>query len=298
MEEIGELIGKGFGVWRQNLNLCIPFLLSFVLSSLLLILVLAVLAVAFVSLQGINSTSFQDAQDAQVLLSQMEEAAASLSPSEAGSILLVTFLLLLLLILISSFFTAGAIGMAKQALEAGRADAGAMWSAGREHFRSMFLATIAMGLLVFAGLVFLIPGVALLYWSTQPDAQAVGILAAGFLLLAVYAIALSLLLAEAPYALVVDRLGALAAISASARFFWYNKFDVLVLWLIVVAVSLGLQMAGGSLSVNESLSYQPASLITGLINILILAPLSNLWWTRLYMSRKGLLLADDARDPW
>ena len=28
MEEIGEMIGRGFGVWRNNLNLCIPFLLS------------------------------------------------------------------------------------------------------------------------------------------------------------------------------------------------------------------------------------------------------------------------------
>ena len=33
MEEIGDVIGKGFAVWRNNLNLCIPFSLSSVLSS-------------------------------------------------------------------------------------------------------------------------------------------------------------------------------------------------------------------------------------------------------------------------
>ena len=37
MEEIGDVIGKGFAVWRNNLNLCIPFLLSSVLSLLIMI---------------------------------------------------------------------------------------------------------------------------------------------------------------------------------------------------------------------------------------------------------------------
>ncbi|OYV07700.1 MAG: hypothetical protein CG444_203, partial [Methanosaeta sp. ASP1-2] len=35
MEEMGEMIGKGFGVWRSNLNLCIPFLLSAFVTTLL-----------------------------------------------------------------------------------------------------------------------------------------------------------------------------------------------------------------------------------------------------------------------
>ena len=28
MEEIGKLIGKGFGIWKKNLNLCVPFIFS------------------------------------------------------------------------------------------------------------------------------------------------------------------------------------------------------------------------------------------------------------------------------
>ena len=35
--------------------------------------------------------------------------------------------------------------------------------------------------------------------------------------------------------------------------------------------------------------------MTGLANILVLAPLSNLWWTRLYMDRKGILKVDEVR---
>jgi len=35
-----------------------------------------------------------------------------------------------------------------------------------------------------------------------------------------------------------------------------------------------------------------------MITLLVLAPLSNLWWTRLYMSRKGMLKQDEKEDPW
>lgn len=117
-------------------------------------------------------------------------------------------------------------------------------------------------------------------------------------MLILYVFALSLALAAAPYALVVDNMGALAAIKASISFFRYNKFDVLVLWLVVVAISFGLQMIGGSFSAKESSTYQLLSVVTGLINILVLAPLSNVWWTRLYMDRKGFLLVDDVGEPW
>ncbi len=63
MEEIGDLIGKGFAVWRNNLNLCIPFLLSSVLSLLIMIPFFAAFLVAIVPLVGLNSTSVQQMQD-------------------------------------------------------------------------------------------------------------------------------------------------------------------------------------------------------------------------------------------
>jgi hypothetical protein len=34
------------------------------------------------------------------------------------------------------------------------------------------------------------------------------------------------------------------------------------------------------------------------VNLLVLAPLSNLWWTRLYMDRKGMIKVDEVKDPW
>ena len=95
MEEIGEMIGKGFGIWRQNLNLCIPFLLNFFVSILVLVSFLAVIFVVAMPLMDVNSTSIQnsqnlqDVQAVQDLITQMEEALRSLGWQ---TILMVAFL--------------------------------------------------------------------------------------------------------------------------------------------------------------------------------------------------------------
>ena len=248
MEDIGEMIGKGFGVWRSNLNLCIPFLLSIFVSMLILVPFLMAFVMTFLPMESMNATTLQSVEDMQELLAQMQ---GSLSSLETDKILLIAalfFALVVLLSLVDAFFTAGAIGMARQALEKGKSDTGAMWSAGKRHFFNMFLATLLTGLLILAGLIFLLP--ALAQWSqlSQADPQAMGLLAVSLLLLIFYALALSVILVAMPYALVVEGLGPVQAILAATKFFRYNKFDVVVLWLVVAALSLGLQMIGGAFS--------------------------------------------------
>ena len=44
-EDIGRLIGEGFSTWRNNLNLCIPFLLSVIFSALAVIPMIAAVIV-------------------------------------------------------------------------------------------------------------------------------------------------------------------------------------------------------------------------------------------------------------
>ncbi|HSD58315.1 MAG TPA: hypothetical protein VLB04_09050 [Methanotrichaceae archaeon] len=287
MEDVGDLIGKGFKTWKSNLNLCVPFLLNLLFSVMAVVpLVAALLAVLGSSgdLQSLDSATPEE------LLSRVE-----------GSlfVLAATFVLVILAIaLISAFFTAGAIGMAREALDTGKSTAGAMWSAGREHFLNMFIATLLMGIIVVAGAAFLLPGVIYLLPSFDPSPETVGLLVAGIMLLIIYALVVSLLLAIAPYALVVDSLGAVDAIKASVGFFKQNKFDVFVLWLVVVAISTGLQMIGNSVSTGDTVTFQPLSIVTGLVNLLVLAPLSTLWWTRLYMSRTGKLKEIEVKDPW
>lgn len=287
MEDVGDLIGKGFKIWKSNLNLCIPFVFNLLFSILAAVPMIAVLLAVLGSsgdLQSLESATPEE------LLSRVE-----------GSlfVLAATFIIVILaMALISAFFTSGAIGMAREALEMGKSTTAVMWSSGRKHFLNMFFASLIMGIIVVAGTAFLLPGVIYLLPSFDPSPGTVGLLVAGIMLLIIYALIVSLLLAEAPYALVVDSLGAVDAIKASIGFFRNNKFDVFVLWLVVVAISTGLQMIGNSVSTGDTVTFQPLSIVTGLVNLLVLAPLSTLWWTRLYMSRTGKLKEIEVKDPW
>ncbi len=163
MEEIGEMIGKGFGIWRHNLNLCIPFLLNFFVSMLVIVSFLVVIFLAAMPLIDVNSTSIQNSdQDVQAVQDLITQMGASLGSLGWQRILMVVFLFLgmfAILSLVEAFFMAGAIGMARQALEEGRADTGVMWSAGKKHFLNMFLSTLLIGLMTLFGLVFLLPGI-------------------------------------------------------------------------------------------------------------------------------------------
>ncbi|MDM7935627.1 MAG: hypothetical protein QUS08_09595, partial [Methanothrix sp.] len=201
-------------------------------------------------------------------------------------------LLVLLVLLITSFFTAGAIGMAREAMRRGRASTGTLWPTGRAHTAGLFAANILVGLITAAGLLLLLPGIALSgsqAWAELP-------LVICIILLIIYALIVSLALSAAPYALVLEGLGPVQAIMASVEFFIYNKFDVLILWLVVLALSAGVQMAAGAFAAEgPAATYIAAA--AGLVELVVLSPLSTLWWTRLYMSRRGLL-EEEVMDPW
>jgi len=299
MEEIGAMIGKGFGVWRSNLNLCIPFLLSIFVTMLIFIPFLAAIFATALPIESMNATKLlQNVEDMQKLQDQMQGTLGNLAMDKILQIAVLFLMLIVLLSLVNAFFTAGAIGMARQALETGKSDTSAMWSVGKKYFFNMFLATLLMGLLTLAGFIFLLPALAQGTTTLQSDPQAMGLLAVGMLLFILYVLVLSVILVIMPYALVVKELGPVQAVLASINFVRYNKFDVVILWLVVAALSLGLQMISGAFSTSTETGGEPLSAITGIVNLLVLAPLSNLWWTRLYMNRKGMLKVDEVKDPW
>lgn len=291
-EEMGRLLGKGFDAWKHNLNLCLPFLGSVLASLVAMIPMLAAMYFAIMPVQGDPS------QDQMLQL--LERSLPTLIPATALSVVLA--------LAAGSFFQAGAIGMAKQAVSEGRATTAAMWAQGRKHFLSMFLATLITGIISIAGLVFMIPGLAALPGDilTNPGAMSslgettIGLLVGGALLLIIYSLITSLLLAVVSYALVVDDLGPVQAVKASISFFFYNKFDVFLMWVVVLAISLGMQMISGSVAGTEA-SWLSAiwSAITSVIGLFVLAPLYTIWWTRLYMTRTRTLEEKDlVNDPW
>ena len=298
MEEMGEMIGKGFGVWRSNLNLCIPFLLSAFVTTLLALPFLAAFFMTLLPLDRMDVAMLQDEEDMQELLVQMQDSLAGLETEKMLMLAALFLALVVLLSLINAFFAAGAIGMARQAMDEGKANTRAMWSYGRGYFWNLFLATLLIGLINLAGLIFLLPALIAAPLPMPADSQSMGALVAGSLLLILYVLALSVILAAAPYALVLEGLGPVQAVLAAIKFFRYNKFDVIILWLVVAALSLSLEMISGTVSKGEAAAGQALSLATGMASLLIVAPLSNLWWTRLYMNRKGMLKVDEVKDPW
>ena len=296
MESINELLGRGFSLWRDNLNLCIPHLLGFLFSMMALFAgLMAVIFSGMLPLESLNETALydvQDMQDMQMLSDQMEEYLAGMQSSDLMQIGLAILAIFVLVALVDAFFAAGAIGMARQALEKGRSDTSAMWSAGKRHFLGMFLAELLMTLIILMGMALLLPLLA-------TDLESPGLLAVALVLIALfYALALTIILSTLPYALVLEGLSPVRALFASLDFFRYNKFDVAVLWLVVVALSLALQMVGGAFSTGDAGQGRPLSAVTGMISLLVLAPLSNLWWTGLYMSRKGMLKLEEKEDLW
>jgi hypothetical protein len=298
MEEMGEMIGKGFGVWRSNLNLCLPFLLSAVVTTLLALPFLAAFFMILLPLDSMDAAMLQNVEDMQEQLVQMQDSLAGLETENMLMLAALFLTLVVLLSLVNAFFAAGAIGMARQAMDEGKASTGAIWSYGRGHFWNLFLATLLIGLINLAGLIFLLPALIAAPLPMPADSQSMGGLVAGSLLLILYVLALSVILAAAPYALVLEGLGPVQAVLAAIKFFKYNKFDVIILWLVVAALSLSLEMISGAVSTGEAAAGQALSLATGMASLLIVAPLSNLWWTRLYMNRKGMLKVDEVKDPW
>ena len=296
MESINELLGRGFSLWRHNLNLCIPHLLGFLFSMMALFAgLMAVIFSGMLPLESLNETALYDVQnmqDMQMLSDQMEEYLAGMQSSDLMQIGLAILAIFVLVALVDAFFAAGAIGMARQALEKGRSDTSAMWSAGKRHFLGMFLAELLMTLIILMGMALLLPLLA-------ADLESPGLLAVALVVIALfYALALTIILSTLPYALVLEGLSPVRALFASVDFFRYNKFDVAVLWLVVVALSLALQMLSGAFSTGDAGQGRPLSAITGMISLLVLAPLSNLWWTGLYMSRKGMLKLEEKEDLW
>ena len=229
----------------------------------------AAFLVAIVPLESLNSSFVLQMQD-QIL---KNVALRNMAPDMVIKVALLFFLMIILISMVNAFFTAGAIGMAGQALEKGKPDNGVMWSAGKKHFWNMFLASVLMGFIMVAGLLFFLPVVTMQPKSLQLEPQAMGLLLMGTLLLILYVLAFSMILATAPYALVVENLGPKQAVLASINFFRYNKFDVLVLWLVVMAISISLQMINGLFSSENGIENQTLTVVTGLVNILVLAPL-------------------------
>jgi hypothetical protein len=282
VEDIGKIISSGFETYTKNLNLGIPFALSTIINGLLAVIILRF---EFLNIFGPSLSSLENATTPREFLSII----IPLVVTHLAQIIVLIVTFFLISLAIESFFNAGAIGMARQATETGKTGLTAMVEAGKKNVLNLFLAEVLVGLLSLAGIVFIVPG-ALKFDINQllsPEKNGVPfLLIAGILLWVLYLLILGLVLAVFRYALVVENLEPIDGIVTGFNFFKKNKSDVFVLWFILGIIIAALTVIG------ELMNFSPVinfiwPLVNILINIFVVAPLTTVFWVRLYMTRTG-----------
>ena len=290
-EDIGTLIRRGFETWKRNLNLAVPFVLT------IAAIVLLAIIMAFLILYPLFTTSPEILSAAEGVEDPEELIDLLLDATNIGLLAAVVLLDLLIMGLTTSFFTAGAIGMAKEATLAGRTTLKDMAASGRRHFLSLFLAEVLTTIIVFAvGVLLSLPFLSDIAAVLEENDPEFGPFVMWIILIIIFGLLVSLLLAMIPYALVVEGLGPIGAIKAGVGFFLSNKMDVFLIWLVAMAVSVAIQVIGAPFSGSET-AIGIFSMVNGVVSVLVISPLTTVWWTRLYMTRAGKISEVEAVVP-
>jgi len=278
VEDIGSVIEKGLDTWTENLTICLPFVFSLILTSIVAIIIIGVAILASIPSLVPQFTKLDEiAPDAiPQLLPQILQS--------MGIIIIAIIITIILCMLINAFFWAGAIGMAKEATETGRTNFSHMIEYGKRKFISLFFTDIIVGLISFVGIIFLVPGILytlpkLMGLSELPPGEVVttfAVLGLGFLAMIVYIAIISIIFSLPRYAVVIDDVGAIRGVKNGFAVFMRNKVAVFLLWLIVLVVTI----------ISASLGAIPyiGGLISVILSVIIIQPLTVIWWSRLYLS--------------
>jgi hypothetical protein len=282
VEDIGKIIRNGFETFTKNLNLSIPFVLNTFITGLVAVIMFVV---GFFLIFGPVLSSFER-------ITTPEGFMATIVPFLAQHILEIAIVIIIsfvIILFLATFFTAGAIGMAKQATENGKTELSAMIEAGKKNVLNLFLAEVLVGLLSLAGIVFLVPGAMKFNLAQLQSPENIGsfiLLAGGLLLWVLYLLILNIVLGPFRYALVVDNLGPIEGIMAGFNFFNKHKMDVILLYLVTIAVGIIFGI------INQIIGRIPVISIFWFfislgINVIVISPIFTVWWIRLYMERMG-----------
>lgn len=294
-QDIGTIISKGFATWTRNLNISLPFILNFGISVLLIL----VASIVFVAVFVMPEFSAMDLDSANILPEHMIGVLTSIAVDHIMIIIAGFILIMVLLMFIESYFTAGAIGMAKIAMKTGDTHLSDMYLYGNKNAVNLFWTNILLILIMFAGIVFVVPGILVIeninvILSNPAETAASSILLLiGFLVWILYLIILSIILSIVRYALVVENLDPISALETGYKFFMNNKLDVLLMWLILISISFLISI------ISEIISSMPVlptlwTFINIVLSIAVIPALTTIWLTRLYLIRTGEKMHDTA----
>ncbi len=278
VEETGSVIGKGFETWKQNLGICLPFVFSSVLTSVVgIILIGGAILAAIPSLVPLFTKLDEITPDViPLVLPQILQS--------MGIIIIAIIATIILCMLIDAFFWAGAIGMAKEATETGRANISHMIEYGKRKFISLFFTDVLIGLISFVGVIFLVPGILyilpkLSVLSVLPPEEVIttfAVFGLGVLAMIAYILIVSIIFVLPRYSVVIDDVGAIQGVKNGFTVFRGNKVAVFLLWLITFVLFI-ISAAFGAI---EYIGW----LISTILSVIVIYPLTVIWWSRLYLS--------------
>ena len=291
-EDIGTIINKGFGTWSRNLSISLPFVLNFGINGLLALISLVVFLAVFV----MPDLSSMGLDPANILPEQLFSILSSVVIDHMMLIIAGFVIIMVLMMFIQSYFMAGVIGMSKVAIETGDVHLNDMFFYGNKNVVNLFLTSILLALIMFAGIIFVVPAVLAVddfnvVLSNPEETISSFFFVIGFLVWVLYVLIASIILSIVNYTLVVEDLDPISALETGFRFFMGNKLDVFFMWLILISISVFVGIIGEVISLVPVLST--IWIFTDIvISIAVIPPLTTVWWTRLYLGRTGRKLYD------
>jgi len=280
-ENMESILKNGFNVWKKNLNICVPIILNIVA---IMVLVIAMVTATVVPVLGPLMSLSPEELTPELLLGQMGPM--------MGIIALASIVFIILVGLTNAFFSAGAIGMAKKANEGKSSTLSNMVEQGKKSAISVFLADIIVGLITLMGIVFVIPGI--LYAPIDvllSDPLSDLLFAGGIFAFVLYVVIVSIVFIAVKYAIVIDNIGTIEGVKKGVGFFWGNKLGVLMIWIVIMVISLGLGIISQIMGMIPYMAFI-WSIIQTILSIVVVAPLTIVWWARLYMDRTKKKIAD------
>jgi hypothetical protein len=273
----GENFKGGYHTWRKNLILCVPFILGMIIAAVIAMAIM--LPVMFSMILPLTEQKITNPTEAFQQFSTM------------FSDNIITFIALMIIVvvatsLIMAFFTAGAIGMAKEALLTGKATIAHMFEYGKRKYLSLFGANLLVALIIMIGFLALIPGFMAMFSNMQsaisetpnPDfIFGTFTLIVGYLFALPYWLIMSIVLALVPYAVVLDNTKAIGGFKQGIKvFFHHNIMNVFVTWLLIMLIIFA----------SILLVFIPiiGVFIMLLLLILVIIPLVTVWWVKLYLT--------------
>ena len=283
VEELGKILRNGFGTWKTNLTICLPFVFSLIILGIVAVVIIGT-AIAIAIGPSIPPILPYLTDSGEIPPEIVQQLSAPLM-ANAGLLLGAILVTVILMLLINSFFTAGAIGMARVATKTGHTSLSDMTDYGRRKFLSLLGVNVLIFLILLAGLIFLIPGLISLFSSSDfsgspfgaANMAAFALFGIGMLVAVLYMLIVSIILAIPPYAVVISDLRAIEGLKTGFRFFMEHKLDVFLLWLVVLVIAVLTSIV---------LNNIPAvgGLLSMVVSVVIVQPLVVIWWTRLYLS--------------